>query len=121
MDYARLHQDLPSVLAEAARDGDQEAGRYIANIPQANRGGDAAAGLLSGDRARVEVCARFTPLRLSRKPLAEIPQQVRRTQAVEEMSVVVLDGFRLRSDAKLTVAPGTRMRRARRCGSWSER
>jgi hypothetical protein len=31
---------------------------------------------------------------------------VRRTQAaMEETSVAVLDGFRLRSDAKLTVAP----------------
>ena len=71
----------------------------------------------------VEVCAPVHDALLIEAPLAELPEQVRRTQAtMEEASVVVLDGFRLRSDAKLRLLPtGTRMRRVRRCGSWSGR
>ena len=54
----------------------------------------------------VEVCAPVHDALLIEAPLAELPEQVRRTQAaMEETSVAVLDGFRLRSDTKLTVAP----------------
>ncbi len=54
----------------------------------------------------VEVCAPVHDALLIEAPLAELPEQVRQTQAaMEEASMVVLDGFRLRSDAKLTEAP----------------
>jgi DNA polymerase I len=81
--------------------------RTIANFPMQANGAEMLrlACCLTTERG-VEVCALVHDALLIEAPLAELAEQVLRTQAaMEEASMVVLDGFRLRSDVKLTEAP----------------
>ena len=105
--YARLNRELPSVFGWRLHVTTATKSRTIANFPmQANGAEMLRLACFLATEGGVEVCAPVHDALLIEAPLAELPEQVRRTQAaMEETSVVVLDGFRLRSEAKLTVAP----------------
>ena len=107
MDYAQLNRQLPSVFGWRLHVTSATNSRTIANYPMQANGAEMLrlACCLTTERG-VEVCAPVHYALLIEAPLDELQEQVRRTQAaMEEASAVVLDGFRLRSDAKLVLAP----------------
>lgn len=107
LDYAQLHRKLPSVFGWTLHVTGATKSRTIANFPMQANGAEMLrlACCLATERG-VEVCAPVHDALLIEAPLDELAEQVRRTQAaMEEASAVVLDGFRLRSDAKLVTAP----------------
>jgi len=107
MDYAQLNRELPSVFGWRLHVTAATKSRSIANYPMQANGAEMLrlACCLATERG-VEVCAPVHDALLIEAPLDELAEKVRLTQAaMEEASAIVLDGFRLRSDAKMVVAP----------------
>jgi DNA polymerase I len=106
-DFAQLHRELPSVFGWTLHVTATTKSRTTANFPMQANGAEMLrlACCLVTERG-VEVCAPVHDALLIEAPLTKLDEQVRLTQsAMEEASMVVLDGFRLRSDAKMVVAP----------------
>jgi DNA polymerase I-like protein with 3'-5' exonuclease and polymerase domains len=107
MDYAQLNRELPSVFGWRLHVTAATKSRSIANFPmQANGAEMLRLACCLATEGGVEVCAPVHDALLIEAPLDELAEKVRLTQtAMKEASAIVLDGVRLRSDAKMVVAP----------------
>jgi hypothetical protein len=105
--YAGLKLVLPTVFGWTLHVTPTTKSRTISNFPMQGNGAEMlrlAASMATEQGVRV--CAPVHDALLIEAPLDKLDDEVRRTQeAMEEASAVVLDGFRLRSDAKLIRYP----------------
>jgi hypothetical protein len=107
MSHARLRMELPTVFGWTLHLGDSVKSRTIANFPMQGNGSEMLrlACCLATERG-IKVCAPVHDALLVEAPLDSLDETVAMTQeAMVEASQIVLDGFTLRSEAKLVVHP----------------
>jgi hypothetical protein len=99
--------ELPTVFGWTLHLGDSVKSRTIANFPMQGNGSEMLrlACCLATERG-IKVCAPVHDALLVEAPLDSLDETVAMTQeAMVEASQIVLDGFTLRSEAKLVVHP----------------
>ncbi len=107
VDYAMLHGDLHTVFGWKIHTGAEANPRSLANFPmQANGAEMLRLACIHTTEAGICVCAPVHDAILIEAPLAQLDQAVAETQALmAKASMEVLNGFALRSDAKLIRHP----------------
>src|SRR5262249_53438007 len=107
LDFAMLNGWIHTVFGWHVRIGTQPNGRSIRNFPmQANGAEMLRLACCFCTETGIDVCAPVHDAILIESSVSEIDEAVRETQRLmEEASAQVLDGFRLRSDAKVIRYP----------------
>jgi DNA polymerase-1 len=107
MSHARLRLELPTVFGWTLHLGDSVKSRTIYNYPMQGNGSEMLrlACCLATERG-IKVCAPIHDALLVEAPLNSLDETVAMTQgAMVEASRIILNGFSLRSEAKLVVHP----------------
>jgi DNA polymerase-1 len=107
MSHARLRLELPTVFGWTLYLGDSVKSRTIYNYPMQGNGSEMLrlACWLATERG-IKVCAPIHDALLVEAPLNSLDETVAMTQgAMVEASRIILNGFSLRSEAKLVVHP----------------
>ncbi len=107
MSHAKLRLELPTIFGWTLHLGDSVKSRTISNFPMQGNGSEMLrlACCLAIERG-IKVCAPVHDALLIEAPLDSLDAVVAATQeAMIEASQIILDGFALRSDAKLVVYP----------------
>ena len=107
VDYAMLHGGLHTTFGWTIRIGPNVNPRSLRNFPmQANGAEMLRLAICFAVERDIKVCAPIHDAILIEAPLNEIDEVVVSTQqAMSDASAVVLDGFRLRSDAQIIRYP----------------
>jgi len=111
VDYAMLHGHLRTVFGWTVRTGTNPNPRFLRNFPMQGNGAEmlriACCELTD---AGIRVCAPVHDAVLIEAPLSDLPEVISNTQQImANASALVLDGFRLRSDAEIFCHPGRYM------------
>ena len=119
VDHAMLHGSLQTVFGWQIHIGPDVNPRFLRNFPMQANGAEmlrlAAVFLMD---AGIRTCAPIHDALLIEAPLDELERDISRTQELmADASAIVLDGFRLRSDAEVVVYPD-RYRDPRGEGMW---
>ena len=107
MSHAKLRMELPTVFGWTLHLGDSVKSRTISNFPMQGNGSEMLrlACCLTTERG-IKVCAPVHDALLIEAPLDSLDAVVAMTQeAMVEASQIILNGFALRSEAKLVVHP----------------
>lgn len=107
LDYAMLYSKLWTTFGWTTHVADNPNPRSLRNFPmQANGAEMLRLACIAATEAGIRVCAPVHDAILIEAPLDDIQAVVRQTQQLmEDASAIVLNGFRLRSDAKIVKYP----------------
>ena len=107
VDYAMLHNKLWTVFGWTVQAGSEPNPRSLRNFPMQGNGAEMlrlACCMIT--EAGITVCAPVHDAILIEAPLEQLDQEIERTKAImSEASAIVLDGFRLNSDAEVIRYP----------------
>ncbi|MBF0471202.1 MAG: DNA polymerase I [Gammaproteobacteria bacterium] len=107
LDYAMLHSKLWTVFGWTIRVGEDPNDRSLRNFPmQANGAEMLRLAIIKTQEAEIRVCAPVHDAILIEAPLDELDDAIVTTQqAMADASAILLDGFRLRTDADVIRYP----------------
>lgn len=105
--YSQIEGRLYTVFGWQVRVKDETNSRMLMNFPvQANAAEMLRITCILATEAGIKVCAPVHDAILIEAPIAEIDEKVKQTQTLmAEASAIILDGFRLRSDAEIFKYP----------------